>query len=134
MGSLHDKLEELYGNKLPRRWGGRDENRFNVIAIEGLADAPGLGGGFASSLLSRIGNYAYKEQKIVTVAKRAIVSRDRVDLTDYYVGLGFEKVHMQGRSKEDDWHELVFIGSPMSEDTAEENDLMMAGMNLWTKI
>jgi len=85
-------------------WGpGGKKSSTAVFAIEGLVDGPDLPERSARVLLSRIEKYALEEQRIVVVSKRAWISSDGTDLTEYYVRLGFEKLEM-----EDGLQELVY--------------------------
>lgn len=95
-GSLRKKVEEKFGQmhtkRFRRRGFGRRKSKFDVFAVEGLAEAPGLPELSARVLLSKIAQYAETEQKLVVVPERACISSTGADLTDYYVRLGFEKV------------------------------------------
>lgn len=128
-GSLRTKIEEAVSGKAPVAYYDDPANKqFNVFAIEGVADTPGLTEGLARILLSKIEEYARKEQKIVVVQKQAHTSSDGTDLTEYYEQLGFEKVVM-----EHGLHELVYTGKSYSATSFSEVEDMpiMVGMNFW---
>lgn len=127
-GSLREVIEQRYGTEFAAR---DEKNQFDVFAIDGLADAPGLTEQTARVLLSKIEKYAHQEQKIVVLPRWAYISSERRDLTrpgcdllDYYVRLGFVKVEM-----EDGMHEYIYMGSSSSEDSWVENQQVMVGMN-----
>jgi len=118
-----------------------DEEQFDVFAIEGLVDAPGLDEQSTRDLMSQIEKYAHQEEKIVVVSKRAYI-RDGVDLSAYYVGHGFEKVEMEkgwSGSAEDGvaWPVLIYserwFHGPSAEDVPVDPQVMV-GLNLWTGI
>lgn len=102
--------------------------------MQGLAHAPSLTQISAELLLAKIVRYAYKEQKIVMVPKHAYINRFEVDLTEYYVRFGFEKVEM-----DDETYELVYMG-PLPQDTSvgqagnNEDPQIMVDIDLWTGI
>jgi len=80
--------------------------KVDVFAIQGLAAQPGYEDHLAHALLYQIGRYANEEQKLVVVPEWAYMSSDGKDLTDYYVGFGFQKVEMEDRP-----HVLVYLGA-----------------------
>jgi len=137
-GSLRGKVEEQYGKQGTRLWGGRARRRFDVFAIEGLVDAPGLTESSARDLLSRIAKYADEEQRIVVVPRRAYICSDGTDLTDYYVNLGFEKVEMKGgdlTEMKGRSHELVYTGISSSDENVQaENEQIMFGVDRWIRV
>lgn len=136
-GSLRKTIEEQYGKPRPsvefqqtrqERWGRRN-TEYDVLAIEGLVELPGCPTGRV--LLSKIEKYALKEHKLIVVPERAYITRDKGNLTEYYMALGFEKVQMQrgpdvlvymgtssSSSAEDGWHEIM-----------QCDHAMMVGMN-----
>jgi len=135
-GSLRNKIEEMYG-KLQGQlwiqlWWGRADKHIPVLKIGGLMAAPGLPEDSARVLLYKINKYARKERKIVVLSKRAYISRDGTDLTEFYVRLGFEKLMM-----EEGLYELVYtrVGSSSAAEPQRLNlesakQQMMVGMNL----
>jgi len=124
-GSLRGKVEEHHGRE-SRLWGGLARRRFDVFAIEGLVDAPGLTESSARDLLSRIAKYAEEEQRIVVVPRRAYICSDGTDLTDYYVRLGSEKVEM-----EEGLTELVYVGDiDRDADMMVEDQQILVSMSL----
>lgn len=128
-GSLRERVEGQYGEQRTRLW-ARGRWDFDVFAIEGLVDAPGLSKSSARDLLSKIANYADTEQRIVVVPRRAYTHSDGTDLTDYYVALGFDKVEMKDGS-----HELVYTRiSSLGKEAQAENRNMMFGVDRWIRI
>lgn len=125
-GSLRKHIGLRFGKQWTRVWWGRAKKQFDVFAIEGIADAPGLSELSTRVLLLKIAEYAHKENKILTVSKGACISSGGKDLTQYYVRLGFEKVEMEGQL-----HELIYAGTPSSaKDVLADGEQMMVAMSL----
>lgn len=123
-GSLREVFEQQF--KVAGRLHSRA--RWDVFAIEGVADAPGLSERSARVLLSKIQKYARKEQTVVVLPAWARISRDGRDLTDYYVRLGFERVEM-----EDGDFEYIYADTSYSaEDAWVENQQIMVGLSFRT--
>jgi hypothetical protein len=117
-GSSLGKTFDECGSQLPEQ--------LNVFAVEGLAETPGenVWKNPAKALLSKIEQYAHMEQRIVVLSKQARISSDGTDLTEYYVGLGFEKVLMDHGGIE-----LVYTGRCPYSLQAELGNIMI-GMEL----
>lgn len=132
-GSLRKVAEEQYGKQGTRPWSSplrfEDDNReLDVIVVEGVAHAPGLSERSAKILSSKIEKYAHTEQKIVVLPKWAYINSDGIDLTEYYVRLGFEKVQMD---EDEEAYEYVYTGISSSiEDDWVENQQLMVGIGL----
>lgn len=135
-GSLHRKIEEQLGEDRMQELVssgrfGHGKMKFDVFALEGLAEAPGLPERSARVLLAKIAKYAQEEHKLVVVPKRARISSQGKDLTEYYVHLGFEKVEMK------DGYELLYTGTVDSyrfTDKWVEDRQVMIRMDLWTAV
>lgn len=128
-GSIRKVVEKHYGKRWTRNWWGRDKKKFDVFAVDGLAEAPLLPSMSSRILLAKIEKYAYKEQRIVHVPKWAYISSDETNLSEYYVELGFELVEMDEKL-----HELIYIPSlanPPETDMFVETQQIMVGMNVW---
>lgn len=101
-----------------------------VFALEGLGIAPGIPEAESRVLLAKLEKYADKEKSIIMVPKWAIlINKDGMNLSDYFVRLGFTQVVM-----EDGGTELVYTGGPLSgADKWVEDEQVMIGLNqLWT--
>lgn len=125
---MHRKWKPRFTIQRP----SQDNPEYAVFSIDGLADAPGLDEHWASILLSKIDQYAAEEKHIVVVSKRAYISSDGTDLSEYYVRLGFEKVVMgQGLPVlvyTKGWSQKKrFFGRK-----EVRHDQIMVGTNLWT--
>jgi len=144
-GSLRKQIVMRYGNGFFDKASRIDKASrygykfFDVFAIEGLVDAPGLSISAARVFMSNIAQYAQQEQKVVVVPDRAYLGHHGPDLTEYYERLGFQKVEMQGYAPA---QVLLYVGFPrdlsplglkmMAEDSSVENEQIMVSMNLWT--
>lgn len=131
-GALRRKVEEQYGKQWTLQ--GKERGVFDVFALEGLVDAQSPSKHSIIALLSKIEFYAYKEQRIVVVPRRAYISSNGTDFTEYYLYLGFHKVEMEGRP-----HELFFTGTfaPSANQKQRSkrlaaNQKIMVNMNLWS--
>jgi len=93
-------------------------DNISVFAIEGLAEAPDLSARPARVLLTKIAKWAEAEQSLVMVARDAIHVSDgvtQVDLTPYYMKLGFEKVELKDGS-----YDLVYTGYPWDKKSTDQ--------------
>lgn len=134
--SVRKRVEEQFAMDGIRRWifHGRSSTgrgKYDVFAIQGLAEAPGLPDRSAKILLAKIAKYAQKDDKLVVVSERACISSDGTDLTEYYERLGFEKVQMTDGNTI--WgHELVYMGtSSAPADKWLEEQHNMVRLNPW---
>merc|ERR1712232_564439 len=90
--------------------GGEDvprsgKNSVPVFAISGLVE-PQLSARAARLLLTKVGEWAKSEQRLVTVARHALQSSNGTDLTPYYLKLGFVQLKM-----DDEASILVYPGN-----------------------
>lgn len=128
-GTLLEHLREEYKKQGDEPWWDRDALLFPVLAIRGLADAPGLDEKSSKVLLSKIEEYARKEKCIVVVPEFAYILADGTDLEKYYVRLGFVQVKMENARKKGP---LVYVGpSASADDESVDNQQTMVHINLW---
>jgi len=162
-GSLRREIEEHYGKQFTQgRWGlGSPKKKFDVFAIESLADAPDSRSWDSESsarvLMSKIAQYAEQEQKVVVVLERAYDTSTlpSTGFLQYYERLGFKRVEMEKefgpharfkkvvRGQKLGKHVLLYVGDAhnkmagerdkkMAQDKSVEDQQMMVGMDLWT--